>query len=438
MVACFLVLMSSQLISSFRLFFISVCVSVASGQSVVMSEYLLVKTVRPRPISTTCSASGESSISQGGIKPSSEHAVVKVIENDLKSLHGDIRLLFVTKRPELKEISDYFFDGSGKSVRPLIICSMARALNFHSGLVSKDMVLPGAHSNRVDASLDNQPGSGSILLDSQRKIGMIAEMIHVSSLIHDDIIDNSEMRRGKATVHAKWGCNKAVLAGDYILAEASSTLARLGNTEVVTSISQILEDLVQGELMQFGSKETENERFEHYTAKTYRKTASLIANSCKAVAQLLVAHNKAFNHQSSPQKMLVDDQELVNMAFECGKNIGIAFQLIDDLLDFTSHSEQLGKPGFGADLRLGLATAPVLFAASQHPSLNAMIMRRFKNKNDVQTAFELVMKSDGIRETRFLAAKYSENAENILKKLKPCSEVEYLRAQIRKMISREK
>lgn len=111
------------------------------------------------------------------------------------------------------------------------------------------------------------------------------------------------------------------------------------------------------------------------------------------------------------------------MAFECGKNMGIAFQLIDDVLDFTSHSDKLGKPGHGADLRLGLATAPVLFAASQYPQLNAMIMRRFSNENDVSKAFEFVLKSDGIKETRYLAHKYCQNAENILNKLKPSDEI---------------
>lgn len=336
------------------------------------------------------------------------------MHKDLENLHKDICKLFITDKLELKQISDYYFDGSGKSIRPLIICSMARALNVHYYL-----------------SKNKSYNSENILINSQRQIALIAEMIHVASLIHDDIVDNSDLRRGKISVNSKWGCHKAVLAGDYILAVSSKALAKLGNTNVVETLSNVLEDLVKGELMQFGTKENENERFEHYSTKTYRKTASLIANSCKSVAILLVQEN---NNKAMDEK----DNELVNMAFECGKNIGIAFQLIDDVLDFTSHSDKLGKPGSGADLRLGLATAPVLFAAGQYPELNAMIMRRFSDEGDVRKAFDFVLKSDGIKETRYLASKYCENAENILNKLNKSSEIDYLKYLIKTVINREK
>jgi decaprenyl-diphosphate synthase subunit 1 len=186
-------------------------------------------------------------------------------------------------------------------------------------------------------NINKKKNRENILLNSQRQIALIAEMIHVSSLIHDDIIDNSDLRRGKPSINSQWGCNKAVMAGDYVMAIGSRTLAKLGNTRVVETLSLVLEDLVKGELMQFGTKESENERFEHYTMKTYRKTASLIANSCKAIAILLIDNHKSI--------ALTKDYELIQMAYECGKNIGIAFQLIDDVLDFTSHSDKLGKPG---------------------------------------------------------------------------------------------
>lgn len=346
-----------------------------------------------------------------------------LIAKDLQNLHADIRELFDTNRPELKHISDYYFDGTGKSIRPLLICAMSRALNFHFySRKNQEM-----NRNEFDLSEENRE---NLLLHSQRQIALIAEMIHVSSLIHDDIIDNSDLRRGKPSINSQWGCHKAVLAGDYVMAIGSRTLAKLGNTRVVETLSLVLEDLVKGELMQFGTKESENERFEHYTTKTYRKTASLIANSCKAIAILLIDNHKSI--------ALTKDYESIQMAYECGKNIGIAFQLIDDVLDFTSHSDKLGKPGFGADLRLGLATAPVLFAASKYPQLNAMIMRRFSEEGDASKAFELVLKSDGIKETRYLASKYCENAENILNRLQKSQEIDYLKYLIRKTINREK
>ena len=350
-----------------------------------------------------------------------------LVKEDLQHMHADIRAMFVTDRPELKEICDYYFDGTGKSIRPLIICSIARALNMHVHALPNSNSDPSSNLFAVDETLRK-----SLLLDSQRRIALIAEIIHVASLIHDDIIDNSDLRRGKTSVNTQWGCHKAVLAGDYVLSVASRALAQLGNTQVVETLSMVLEDLVKGELMQFGTKEIENERFQHYTTKTYRKTASLIANSCKSVALLLCADQKMQAWDEAKKS------EIIDMAYECGKNIGIAFQLIDDVLDFTSHSDKLGKPGCGADLRLGLATAPVLFAASKFPELNAMIMRRFSQENDVVRAFEFVVKSDGIKETRFLAAKYCESALAILNKLRPSREAEYVKYLVKTVISREK
>uniref|UniRef100_F7H1E7 All trans-polyprenyl-diphosphate synthase PDSS1 n=1 Tax=Macaca mulatta TaxID=9544 RepID=F7H1E7_MACMU len=219
-------------------------------------------------------------------------------------------------------MSEYYFDGKGKAFRPIIVALMARACNIHHN-----------NSRHVQAS--------------QRTIALIAEMIHTASLVHDDVIDDASSRRGKHTVNKIWGEKKAVLAGDLILSAASIALARIGNTTVISILTQVIEDLVRGEFLQLGSKENENERFAHYLEKTFKKTASLIANSCKAVSVL-----------GCP------DPVVHEIAYQYGKNVGIAFQLIDDVLDFTSCSDQMGKPT-SADLKLGLATGPVLFACQQ-------------------------------------------------------------------------
>merc|ERR1712183_74524 len=147
-----------------------------------------------------------------------------------------------------------------------------------------------------------------------------------------------------------------------------------------------------GEFMQLQNKEDESERFEHYLTKSFNKTASLMAYSCRANA-LLAGVSSA----------------LVEGAFQYGRNIGIAFQLVDDLLDFSVSAEQLGKPA-AADLKLGLATAPVLFAAEKFPELNTMIGRRFSEAGDVETAFQLVRESGGLQETKNLARRRCETA----------------------------
>ncbi len=220
-------------------------------------------------------------------------------------------------------------------------------------------------------------------------------MIHTASLVHDDVLDHAETRRGKEAVNRRWGCAKSAMCGDYVLAVGARLLAQLRNEKVLRVLAQVLEDLVTGEFQQLQNKDDESERFQLYLRKTFNKTASLIAYSCKANAIL----------SSSAE----DEDELAAKGFEYGRNVGIAFQLVDDLLDFEQSSAQLGKPA-AADLKLGLATAPVLFAGAKFPELEAMIARRFSRPGDVEAAFKAVRASDGLTRTRELAANHCRAA----------------------------
>ncbi|XP_028821033.1 all trans-polyprenyl-diphosphate synthase PDSS1 isoform X2 [Denticeps clupeoides] len=316
-------------------------------------------------------------------------------QKDLKDLYEDIRKELLVSRAELKALCDYYFDGKGKAFRPMIVVLMARACNVHG-----------------DRDGDLLPG--------QRSVAMISEMIHTASLVHDDVIDGSDKRRGKTTINEVWGERKAILAGDFILSAASMALARIGNNAVVSVLSQVVEDLVRGEFMQLGSKENENERFKHYLEKTFKKTASLIANSCKAVSILVNA-----------------DPEVHEIAFQYGRNVGIAFQLVDDVLDFTSCASLLGKPS-AADLRLGLATGPVLFACQQFPELHAMIMRRFSSSGDVDRAWSYVLQSDGVEQTSYLAQRYCQEAVRQISRLRPSPERDALIQLTQLVLTRDK
>ncbi|KAK4316742.1 hypothetical protein Pmani_012122 [Petrolisthes manimaculis] len=299
-------------------------------------------------------------------------------EPDLHNMFEDIKKE-LRSQFELHDIAEYYFDGQGKAVRPMVTLLMSRALNIH------------LHS-------DNR------LTKAQREVAKVAEMIHTASLVHDDVLDASDKRRGKPSVNCLYGQRKAVMAGDYILSVASTMLARIRNEEVLVVLSQVLADLVQGEFMQLGSKENENERFAHYLKKTFKKTASLLAYSCKAVAILSGA-----------------DEDIQEVAFQYGRNIGIAFQLIDDRLDFVATSSEIGKPT-GADLKMGMATAPVLFACEKFPELNPMIMRRFQEPGDVQRALELVHQSDGLEQTVFLARQHCQEAIKVINSIKSSPE----------------
>jgi len=307
----------------------------------------------------------------------------KITRSNIDTLHNDIKKLLSTKISKLQDCSQYYFDNEGKLFRPMTIMLMAKACNYHK-------------SNNSSLAL------------SQHRMAMISEMIHTSSLLHDDVIDDATMRRNKLSVNQVFSPKEAVLAGDYILSKAAILLAQLGNTETVTHFANIINDLVKGELMQLVAKENIDERFNHYISKTFKKTASLIAYSCKSVA-------------------LLGDlpPEIQDGAFNYGKNIGICFQLVDDALDFTVSSEAMGKDT-SADLSLGLATAPVLLASQKFPDLHGLIGRKFKEKEDVQTAIDYVNKSDGVEETFMLAQKHADQAIKDISPLAPSIEKDAL------------
>lgn len=308
------------------------------------------------------------------------------VEGLSKSIRED---LLGTDHPVLNKAASYFFGSAdgGKKVRPMMVMLLSRAL--------ADTL--GQSSMPDESSLFTQPLSWQRpdLPAAQRRLAEISEMIHTASLFHDDVIDGADTRRGMASVHMVFGNKMAILAGDYLLARASICLARLRNVEVVETMSTIIEHLVRGEVMQMSgssSSDGKNERMIYYLKKNFYKTGSLMANSCKSAA------------------LLADcPSELVIASYKFGKHVGMAFQLVDDVLDFEGSVSSMGKPAL-ADLNAGLATAPVLFAAEKYPELEILMDRKFKEEDDVETARKLVFDSDGIERTKQLAQVHAELA----------------------------
>ncbi|XP_029194917.2 all trans-polyprenyl-diphosphate synthase PDSS1-like isoform X1 [Acropora millepora] len=338
-------------------------------------------------LSRFCSSSSPLHISQSDPQVLTETFLSHLCDRIRKELNTSIN--------SLREVSHYYFDGNGKYIRPMIVLLAAGACNKHTGNKSK-------------------------ILQSQETVVMVSEMIHTASLIHDDVIDGANTRRGKVSVNTKFGEKMSVLAADYILSCASKTLAQLGNAEVVKLLAKVVDDLIKGEFMQLGSKENPDERFNHYLEKTYKKTASLVACCCRAVAVF----------GDSPP-------EVQEIAYQYGRNVGMAFQVVDDILDFIATDKEMGKPT-ATDLQLGLATAPVLFACEQFPELNALIMRRFKGPNDVEEARQAVHKSDGIARSYTLASQYTKEAVKQIHKLSASPERDALISITHKVLQRRK
>jgi geranyl diphosphate synthase len=314
----------------------------------------------------------------------------KMVEKELQPFSDSIKELVSTDQPILSMAAKHFFEKRhGKRFRPVIIQLMAKAVagsTVQEVSVAKDLLeggpagmqLSGASTIEVEGGVTPENHQGSEVWRRQAQLGQIVEMIHVASLIHDDVLDESDTRRGGESVHKLYSNKVAVLAGDYLLARASVLLARLENTAVVQIMATALESLVAGEIMQLKSPAESLLEMESYLRKSYYKTASLICYACRSTA-LLGGHTY--------------DSTVATACEEFGFHLGLAYQIQDDILDFTAAASVLGKPSL-ADMDLGLSTAPILYAAQEYPKLRPLVMRRFKNKGDKQTALEALYKSD--------------------------------------------
>lgn len=244
----------------------------------------------------------------------------------------------------------------------------------------------------------------------------------MASLIHDDVLDDADMRRGGKAVHTMYTNKVAVLAGDYLLARASVLLARLQHFQVVEVMAGALDALVQGEIMQARSKKEEMADMQYYLRKSYFKTASLICSSCKSAA-LLAGFSEG--------------DEMTQAAEQFGYHLGMAFQIVDDILDFSGATSSLGKPA-QADMSLGLATAPVLFASESVRALVPLIERRFKQPGDIQRAVTLASQTDCVTRSYALAEFHANRALEALYRLPPSEARSALARLLHVAIARDK
>lgn len=194
--------------------------------------------------------------------------------------------------------------------------------------------------------------TGKMLGADEDKLVTLAaaiESLHTATLVHDDLIDGAMIRRGIPTLNAQWSPAATVLTGDFIFSKAAKLAADTGSVEVMSIFAQTLSTIVNGEITQLFSSRWIASR-EDYYRRIYAKTASLFETSTTAAAILSNA-----------------DQHVISAVKYFGYEIGMAFQIIDDILDFTSEQTTMGKP-VASDLRQGLITLPVLYYLENHPS----------------------------------------------------------------------
>ncbi|MGK7920202.1 MAG: solanesyl diphosphate synthase [Trichodesmium sp.] len=295
------------------------------------------------------------------------------VEADLQLLTDNLKRLVGARHPILYAAAEHLFRVKGKRVRPAVVLLISRATMSDQDITPK-----------------------------HRRLAEITEMIHTASLVHDDIVDESDIRRGVPTVHNLFTNRVAVLAGDFLFAQSSWYLANLDNLEVVKLLSEVIMDLAEGEIQQGLHKFDTDLSIEAYLEKSYYKTASLMANSAKAAAII----------SDTPPEIAED-------MYYYGRYVGLAFQIVDDILDFTSATESLGKPAC-SDLKSGNLTAPTLYALEEKPALETLIQRELIQDNDLEEAIQLIKDSHGIKKSKELAAQHAKMAVEHLQSLPDC------------------
>lgn len=294
------------------------------------------------------------------------------VEADLQILADNLTQLVGNGHPILCAAAEHLFGSGGKRIRPAIVLLISQATMLEQEITPR-----------------------------HRRLAEITEMIHTASLVHDDVVDESEMRRGVPTVHSLFGNRIAILAGDFLFAQSSWYLANLDNLQVVKLLSEVIMDLASGEIQQGLNRFDVSISIETYLNKSYYKTASLIANSSKAAGLL---------SEVSP--------ETAEHLYSYGRHLGLAYQVIDDILDFTGSVETLGKPA-GSDLKSGNLTAPVLFALEEKAYLEVLIEREFAQEGDLEQAISLIHESQSIERAKELAAYHAKVAVEHLADLPP-------------------
>jgi octaprenyl-diphosphate synthase len=291
------------------------------------------------------------------------------IKKDLDQV--EVQLQQFTKSPNkiIAEISEYLFKKSGKRIRPALLVLCAKMLGYK--------------------------GKEHILMSA------LVETVHTASLIHDDIIDHSELRRGRKTVHARWGANITVLLGDYLYIKTLGLSLQSQHREVIEILTDVSAEMIDGELFEYYMSSNLDIREKDYLAIISKKTASLFEASCQIGG---ILGNASEEHERCMS--------------EYGRNLGISFQIIDDLLDYTGEEKTLGKPVL-ADLSEGRITLPLIYTLNQDGSATRKQITQLMKKKDLDHSSKMkileIVSSNGALDYAYeKAVEYAERSKEII------------------------
>ena len=255
------------------------------------------------------------------------------IRDDLRAVEREFARHVQSQVSIIPAIGNYVKDGGGKRIRPAVLLMAARMAGYS--------------------------GERAVLYAS------VLEFIHTATLVHDDIIDEAELRRGRDAAHTRWGNHLAVLFGDFLYLKSMSLSLTQDNLEIIRLLCDVTLRIVEGEIYQLTKKGVVDISEEEHLDIVRRKTAYLFAG-CARIGGMLAP-------------ITLDEQEAL---WEYGLHIGMAFQIVDDLLDFTGEETALGKP-VGGDLREGKLTLPVIHLLSRGDGRGDALVRQIVREQDV-------------------------------------------------------
>ena len=289
-------------------------------------------------------------------------SIYEPIQEGLSRVEERLRNVADLHFPFLAKVLDHVLATSGKRFRPALTLLTA---NFH-------------------------PHEGSRI----EIMATAVELLHIASLIHDDTVDDSELRRGRATIGSLWGRNVAVLVGDYIFAASATHVCDTENVRVIRRFSETIMELSSGELSEMAEAYDYAQSRERYLGRIYNKTASLFTTAGDSGAILSGA-----------------PEETVQALREYSYNVGMAFQLVDDILDFEGTEAEIGKP-VGNDLSNGIMTLPAIIAMERHGDGNPIpeLFQHPDSAAHLQQAVDLIQDSAIIDDCYRVANEFGDKA----------------------------
>lgn len=287
------------------------------------------------------------------------------MKKDIAYVERELEDSVYTDHAMLKETSLHLLKAGGKRIRPVF-------------------VLLSAEFGRYD-------------LQRVKHIAVPLEMIHMATLVHDDVIDDADTRRGQLTVRSKWDNRIAMYTGDYIFAKALTIAAQLNDPRIHQILSTAIVELTVGEIEQIRYFYRTDQSLRNYLLRIKRKTALLIAISC----QLGAVASEA-------------EEDVHSVLYRFGYNVGMAFQIRDDILDLTGTEKELGKPP-GSDIRQGNLTLPVLYALHDPRVRNELLaeiehIRSFDGQTDVGPFLRIIRSGPYIEQADMLSSRYIDRA----------------------------